>query len=184
MSNKSTLIIDDKVGVCVKGTDKVVAVQNDSCRRICGNMVGKTCSKGCMRLLEEMPPGSLKENSFVPLKNIFPDEGIVNALMLNNNGFVTTLLFDVSRTVDEQLLTFEPYGLTYTEGLIVRMVLEGYTNAEIAKKFCVARSTLKSHLNHIYRKIPIELRKEIMGKRGGATKIVEAPAPKKQDEAS
>jgi DNA-binding CsgD family transcriptional regulator len=119
----------------------------------------------------------------VPLKNIFPDEGIVNALMLNNNGTVTTLLFDVSRTVDEQLLALEPYGLTYTEGLIVKMVLEGSTNAEIAKKFCIARSTLKSHLNHIYRKIPLQLRKEIMGNRSGSAKIPDAPVPKKQEEA-
>jgi DNA-binding CsgD family transcriptional regulator len=153
-----------------------VIAQNDSCRKVCGNMAGKICSKGCMQQLNEMPPESLKANSFITLKNVLPDEGVINALMLNNNGFVTTLVFDITKNVDEQLLAIEPYGLTYTEGQIVRMMLEGATNAEIVKKFRIARSTLKSHINNIYRKLPVPLRNEIMAKRSSSSLAVATEA--------
>jgi two-component system, NarL family, nitrate/nitrite response regulator NarL len=48
--------------------------------------------------------------------------------------------------------------LTNRELDIVRMILLGLRNMEIATKLCVSRSTVESHLHHIYEKLGIDSR--------------------------
>jgi DNA-binding NarL/FixJ family response regulator len=51
-----------------------------------------------------------------------------------------------------------PSGLTNRELDVVRMVLLGLRNAEMAAKLCVSQSTVQSHLHHIYEKLGVDSR--------------------------
>ena len=54
-------------------------------------------------------------------------------------------------------------SLTPTERSVVGLVVEGLTNAEIAGRMFVSTGTVKSHLNHIYDKLGVTNRRQMVG---------------------
>lgn len=168
MDKKSQVAFDEKVGVCIKNENGVVLEQNDECTKICGNRQGKICADGCMAHGSESPKAP-RTDSFRSMKNIFPQGRSVDAVVINNNHQITTLLFDQTQSKEKKLELLNSFGLTPSEQAIVEMVVNGSTNREIAAKFGIAKSTLKSHLSHIYSKLPEELRKELRKERSVST---------------
>jgi DNA-binding NarL/FixJ family response regulator len=53
------------------------------------------------------------------------------------------------------------FGLTRRELEIVRAVVAGYTNKEIAKRFTISENTVKRHLTHIFNKLGASNRVEL-----------------------
>jgi DNA-binding NarL/FixJ family response regulator len=53
------------------------------------------------------------------------------------------------------------YKLTTRESQILRGFYEGKTNAEIAQEFFVSESTVKTHINNLFKKLPVKNRAEI-----------------------
>ena len=53
-------------------------------------------------------------------------------------------------------------SLTPTERSVVELVVEGLTNAEIAGRMFVSTGTVKSHLNHIYDKLGVTNRRQMV----------------------
>jgi DNA-binding NarL/FixJ family response regulator len=53
-----------------------------------------------------------------------------------------------------------PAGMTRREGEILRLVAEGYSNADVAKMLWIAEQTVKFHLSNIYRKLKVSNRTE------------------------
>ena len=54
--------------------------------------------------------------------------------------------------------------LTRREWEIAWLIYRGYSNREIAEEFCIAESTVKKHISHIYEKIQVSGRKEFREK--------------------
>ena len=52
-------------------------------------------------------------------------------------------------------------ALTPAERDVVRLVAEGHSNAEIARRLFVSVSTVKTHLSHVYAKLPVEGRTDL-----------------------
>ncbi len=52
--------------------------------------------------------------------------------------------------------------LTTREIEMVKMVREGLKNKEIAERLCIAETTVKTHLFHIYRKLNVESRAQLV----------------------
>jgi ATP/maltotriose-dependent transcriptional regulator MalT len=50
-----------------------------------------------------------------------------------------------------------------TERKVVELVVEGLTNAEIGQRMFVTAGTVKSHLNHIYDKLGVTNRRQLVG---------------------
>ena len=46
-------------------------------------------------------------------------------------------------------------GLTARENEVARLVAEGYTNSEIADELCISLSTVKCHMQKIFKKLGI-----------------------------
>ena len=53
------------------------------------------------------------------------------------------------------------FGLTRRELEIVRAVVAGYTNKEIAERFTISENTVKRHLTHIFNKLGASNRVEL-----------------------
>jgi DNA-binding NarL/FixJ family response regulator len=53
-------------------------------------------------------------------------------------------------------------GLSNREREIVALIGEGYRNKEIASKLCISEPTVKSHLQHIFRKLDIKNRSQLI----------------------
>lgn len=53
-------------------------------------------------------------------------------------------------------------SLTPTEQEVVRLVTEGLTNAEVGQRLFVSVHTVKKHLSHVYTKIGLDSRAELV----------------------
>lgn len=54
------------------------------------------------------------------------------------------------------------YGFTDREIEIVKLAAEGYTNTQIAREAFISEGTVKVHLHHVYQKMGIHTRKELL----------------------
>jgi DNA-binding CsgD family transcriptional regulator len=146
--------IEDQLGVCLKTQEKKVVYQNESCLKTCGDMRGEICNKGCMESYAPVSGMSLMKNYCVANG---AETDVVDAVVINHQDMLTTLLYhhNLSDKEDthlrEELLSF---GLTKSELAIFSRVLKGAKNSEIIKEFFISKSTLKTHLNNIYKKLP------------------------------
>ncbi|KAB2347984.1 helix-turn-helix transcriptional regulator [Actinomadura rudentiformis] len=61
-------------------------------------------------------------------------------------------------------------SLTPAERQVVRLVTDGLTNPEIAKRLFVTRATVKTHLSHIFAKLDVTNRTELTGLASRATR--------------
>ena len=55
----------------------------------------------------------------------------------------------------------ERHGLTKRETEVLRLLLEGKDNQNIASAIGVSPGTVKAHLNHIYGKVGVKTRQEL-----------------------
>ena len=54
-------------------------------------------------------------------------------------------------------------SLTPTELKVIKLVVEGLSNAEIGGRLFVSTATVKSHLNHIFDKLGLTNRRQLIG---------------------
>ncbi|MGB4515910.1 MAG: LuxR C-terminal-related transcriptional regulator, partial [Bacillota bacterium] len=54
------------------------------------------------------------------------------------------------------------YSLTPRELEVIELLLEGMKNDEIQEKLFISQGTLKTHLRHIFRKLDVQNRKELL----------------------
>ena len=139
-----------EIGICIKNTSKEVIFQNEICIKTCGDMRDQICNKGCMAFYVETPGMWLLKNSEV-------DDTQVDAVVINDGKTLTTLLYPRTQTEDElrdaeEKLTF--FGLSKSEVTIFLLVMAGKKNRDILKQLFISKSTLKTHLNNIYKKLP------------------------------
>jgi TolB-like protein/DNA-binding CsgD family transcriptional regulator/Tfp pilus assembly protein PilF len=59
-------------------------------------------------------------------------------------------------------LCLENYGITAREGEIVRLLIEGRTNEEIAARLFISNHTVKNHVHHVYQKLGIGNRVQLI----------------------
>jgi DNA-binding CsgD family transcriptional regulator len=150
--------IDKELGICVKNNQKVVSFQNDICIETCGNMVGKACEKGCMKSYDPSL-SNIQNEGMTILKNSEVDGHSTDAVIINNTVSLITLIYPLKqkiKKIEDQMLDLKKFGLTNSESDILAMKMKGMKNTEIAQKLFIAKVTLKTHLNNIYKKIPSE----------------------------
>ena len=74
-------------------------------------------------------------------------------------------------------LCLESYGLTSREGEIVRLLIEGRTNEEIAAALFISNHTVKNHIHNIYKKLGIGNRVQLIQRFRSALEDSGPPAP-------
>ncbi len=147
----------ESFGTCVKGIDRLVLAQNTVCIAFCGKKVGERCDTGCMKNFaraEQKTPPAL---GFHVVSNLKEGKQTFDALTINDGETLTTLLLPKDKLIHRMLAAFVSHGLTPAETSVVSLVLEGFTNSEIAKLLFICRQTLKTHLNNINKKVPSSL---------------------------
>ena len=144
-------IMDDfELGTCIKSLDREVLYQNELCLETCGAMVGRVCEKGCMASYSPILGMTLVKNSQV-------EDNIVDAVIINDGKKLTTLLYSNKKTEEEKEIEnnrLQSFGLSKSEITIFLKVQDGKKNSQIIKELFISKSTLKTHLNNIYKKLP------------------------------
>jgi two-component system, NarL family, nitrate/nitrite response regulator NarL len=88
----------------------------------------------------------------------------IRSVMAGHYWIASDALPDLStslRKLETERRSRRAFGLTHRELEIVRMVVAGYTNKEIAQKSSIGENTVKSHLTHIFNKLGASNRVEL-----------------------
>ena len=155
------LNLGEKLGFCVKDQEKRVLYQNENCIKTCGQMMGSVCGKSCMQLYHQVAECSAINEGMKLFKGVDIDGHKVDALIVNDGDKISTLLYPLDADQEKfkkQEAFFKEKGLTKSELAIMQMVMQGMTNAAIAQQLFIAKATLKTHLNNIYKKLPPSMR--------------------------
>jgi DNA-binding CsgD family transcriptional regulator len=153
------------MGECVKGLDRTVQSQNDVCKSVCGDQVGRVCTKGCMKDHVDDSLGLGLNQGFRVIEHMETDGRIVDAVVINDGKTLTTLLYDRTATIEQQLECLKAFNLTPSETTVIHRILIGHPNREVAKQLSISPATLRVHLKRIYKKIPPPLVRDILERR-------------------
>jgi DNA-binding NarL/FixJ family response regulator len=85
---------------------------------------------------------------------------LINSKKISN---LSSQIKEQSRFKDDQIDVLLE-GLTERQMEVYDLILLGMTNKEIMSKLFIEQSTLKSHINQIYRKLDIKSRRELKSK--------------------
>ncbi len=120
------------------------------------NLVWKKQFLGCVALFRktEKPNFSEKELYILALFQDHLSHDLYN---------LTDSLLNISniKTMKKKYL-IDNYGLTHREIEIIELLLRGKTNAQIGKTLYIQLYTVKTHLKHIYKKLGIQNRSQIL----------------------
>lgn len=94
-------------------------------------------------------------------KDVHGDRGSCDVVVIHSQDRIISILYPRERLVEADLLLFKRYGLTDAERTILLMVLDEIPNSEIAKRLFISLSTVKTHINNLYKKLPEGFRKQV-----------------------
>ncbi len=130
---------------CILDKRKKVCFQNSLCIQKCGDMIDQTCSKGCQ---EHISIGDFESTQY--LKKRLVHNEIVDISVFKKNGLEIVNIYPLAT---EETKDKDFSELTKRENEIASLVMAGYSNNEIESKLKIKKSTLKTHINHIYQKV-------------------------------
>ena len=152
-----------KLGICIKAKDTTVEYQNSKCQEICGNQLGIKCEKGCVLKLDaEKNSEKSAQTGFRLYRNKSVDNQIVDSVVAQDGEKIVTLLLNSEEFILSQMNLIRNYSLSPSELAIMKKFLKGHTHSEIAGQLFISKSTLRTHLNNIYKKLPADLKENIL----------------------
>ncbi len=140
----------EDVGVCVRDPSAVIVFQNHACRAVCGDALGKTCERACLKTSSNgASTGGPRLKPGQQLHGVRCDVAVFEGA----NDSVTLIVSREERLA-EQRAYFEGRGLTPRETEIATLVLLGHTNQEIVATTGLTKATVRTHLNRVHQKLP------------------------------
>lgn len=130
----------------------------------CGERCGSVCKDGCMKFYNASNSGEREFLDSVSMrihKDVHGDRGSCDVVVIHSQDRIISILYPRERLVEADLLLFKRYGLTDAERTILLMVLDEIPNSEIAKRLFISLSTVKTHINNLYKKLPEGFRKQV-----------------------
>lgn len=150
--------LDSKLGVCIKDQESVVAYQNESCMKLCGDQRQKKCQEACMKNYHLEAPLIVNQGMKL-IKNSETPHGRADAVIINDGKTIITLLYDLDekfKNIEESLEEIKRCDLTNSEMTVMELILYGLSKREMKMKLFVSDATIKTHLNNIYKKLPLK----------------------------
>ncbi|HKK22911.1 MAG TPA: LuxR C-terminal-related transcriptional regulator [Pseudohaliea sp.] len=142
-----------EVAVCIKDANRAVLLQNDRCRRICGDRGGAVCEDGCMAMHREDDSLQWPDWGTTVHRNAELDGGHYDITLICSSERVITLLQPLDSKYDEALAYYRAQDLTPRELEVVSLLLRGRSNTEITGELGISHATLRTHLNRVYSKL-------------------------------
>lgn len=105
------------------------------------------------------------------VKNIRAEELLNVINIINNNGIwfdqqIAKFIFDILKDLnieedDEKTENTKSYNITKRERNIIKLIAEGYSNAEISEQLVISKNTVKNHVSNIIKKLSVNDRTQI-----------------------
>jgi DNA-binding CsgD family transcriptional regulator len=143
INSLNTLNSAASFGLCLRDKDFFVLYQNVIAKKICGTKKGKCL--GCR----------LSEKRHLSIRQRVKIDRIVCHVIQLKSGLQYTSILNPILEIDLALQQEIKSKLTPGEYRLLDHFFEGLSKKELAQKMFLSLSTIKTHLNNIYKKIPI-----------------------------
>jgi DNA-binding CsgD family transcriptional regulator len=140
------------IAVCVKDAQKKILMQNERCRQICGDHLGRACEQGCMELFARDRFQQWKDWGMRVYRNSLINGSFNDVTLLCSKERVITFLQPLKDKYEKALAYYRGKGLTRRESQVIALTIQGSSNTDICECLSISRATLRTHLNNIYRK--------------------------------
>jgi len=144
---------EDKFSVCIKDATGKVLMQNKICSGICGDYADKICDIGCMELYAKDKSQQWQDWGSRVYKNSFVHNAYYDITLFCSDEYLITFLQPLKEKYEQALNYYKDVGLTNREMQIVSCLVQGKSNLTIISELSISKSTLKTHLNNLYRKV-------------------------------
>ncbi len=144
---------EDKFSVCIKDVTGKVLMQNKTCSEICGDYANKVCDIGCMELYTKDNSQQWQEWGSRVYKNSFVHNVYYDITLFCSDEYLITFLQPLKEKYEQALNYYKNMSLTKREIQVLSCLVQGKSNLAIVAELSISKSTLKTHLNNIYRKI-------------------------------
>jgi DNA-binding CsgD family transcriptional regulator len=140
------------IAVCVKDTERRVLVQNNLCRYVCGDRSGRICDEGCMALYAAERGQQWRDWGPRVYRNSLIHDTFHDVTLLCSTRRIISFLQPLRDKYAMALEYFRDKGLTRREIDVMALTIQGVRNRDICDRLAISRSTLRTHLNNVYRK--------------------------------
>lgn len=148
-----------QLGWCEKDLYQRILKQDRRCIQWCGRRTGQVCSDGCMQ-------APLIQSHGTQVKRVTTPHGqVVDAVILRNAECLVTVLNPWPTGKWDESALPGTQELTARESQILALIQRGASNRAIQLELRIRPSTLKTHLNNLYRKLPSDLATRIQESR-------------------
>ncbi len=145
--------LNEHIGVCVKNKDGFILERNSIVNQTCGSFCGQICLNKLKEQKGENFDASLKRFNLFP-KVTTQENHIADIVVTEVDDKIVTMIYPLDHEIADHVKKYEKYDLTASEFRIVSYLVKGHSNQKIADLLFISKSTLKKHLNNIYKKIP------------------------------
>jgi DNA-binding CsgD family transcriptional regulator len=154
MKEKPDLANIDGLVYCLKDEQTKVLYQNEACVKLCSDLEGQPCSKGCMGYFSKETATNKDRNGFHFFEKRNIEGKNFDIAILKKPGVIASYLHPSQDNSENSKALIEKENLTKREREILSLKLEhGLTIKEICEKLFISRATLKTHINNINKKI-------------------------------
>ena len=140
------------IAVCVKNRDKLVLTQNILSKKICGDMEGEQCNKGCMELYDKDSSQQWANWGSRIYPNQYVHDSYYDMSLICSDSIIITFVQKLTEKQQDAIKYYKDLALSKRELEVITWAIFGLSNAEICDKLFISKPTLRTHLNHIYQK--------------------------------
>jgi hypothetical protein len=137
----------DGVAVCKKDGHQMVHYQSPESIAMCGEKTGEYCNE-CQS--KDIPPTASRMESD---RVYYHNQVYSRVTIQQDRGFTTIMVPDGEPALDIGSI-LDQVALSPREREIAILISNAQSNADIIATLVISESTLKSHLNSLYRKAP------------------------------
>lgn len=159
----SLKLINVEALICSKSISGRVLYQNSACEKVCGIRTALVCTDGCMKLTAPSRTQSIPLEGIELYKGqkLFEDPRTFDIAIIKNNTQMITLALPLDDRIEVVEQAKRKCHLTHRETEIMEKILAKKTRQEILLELGISKATLKTHINHLYKKLPKELQNQL-----------------------
>lgn len=147
--------LKEELGVCDTDHEGRVVSQNPACLKSCGQRRGIICKDGCAALIaravENEGAGALDRPMLFRSREV--NDRLYDIVYAPGAEGSVRMLSPLGDSYSVKVEELKSFGLTAQEFRIASLMLKGLGNGEICEQLDISRSTIKAHINRIYRKL-------------------------------
>jgi DNA-binding CsgD family transcriptional regulator len=158
MSELNSVFDFQDVGICITTPGKKVLFQNNACKLICGDNSNQVCDL-CKHIVCKEDNLNLlplidQSKSVSAQKQSLADTLVDINRFIESDQKIMTILTPADKIIQKYENHFKKIKFTPREIEIGILILKQKSNIMIQETLFISKSTLKTHLNHIYQKCP------------------------------